>query len=37
MRQDHPFSYVNKDIAVLPWGPEVINITEVTIKKTKTK
>ena len=28
MRKDHPFSFDNKDIAVLPWGPEVIDITE---------
>ena len=33
MRKDHLFSIVNKDIAVLPWGPEVIDITEVTIKQ----
>ena len=30
MRKDRPFSFVNKDKAVLPWGPEVIDITEVT-------
>ena len=30
MRKYHPFSYVKKDIAVLPWGPEVIDITEVS-------
>ena len=32
-----PFSFVNKDLAVLPWGPEVIDITEVTITRTKRK
>ena len=33
MRKDRPFSFVNKDKAVLPWGPEVIDITEVTKRR----
>ena len=35
MRKDRPFSFVNKDKAVLPWGPEVIDITEVTKRRRK--
>ena len=33
MRKDRPFSFVNKDKAVLPWGPEVLDITEVTKRR----
>ena len=31
-----PIQHCQKDIAVLPWGPEVIDITEVS-QVTKTK
>ena len=32
MRKDHQFSYVNKDIAVPPWGIGVILIIAVKLK-----
>ena len=37
MRKDRPFSFVNKDKAVLPWGPAVIDITEVTKRRRRKK